>query len=95
MKKVLCFASMEIWSEYHKDIVLFLPHFNNILEVTGIEGYKFNLRYFVCNESSANYKAISLVYGQEFTTQHLKGCQWHLKSDVQKHLKHVWLQDQE
>ena len=67
MKKVLCLASMEICSEYHKDIVLFLHLFNKILEeVSGKEGYKFNPRYFVCDEAGANYKVIALVYGEEF-----------------------------
>ena len=39
MKKVLRLASMEICSEHHKDIVLFLHLFNKILEeVSGKEG---------------------------------------------------------
>ena len=96
MKKVLRLASMEIRSEHHKDIALFLHLFNKILEeVSGKEGYKFNPRYFVCDEAGANYKAIALVYGEEFAAQCVKGCQWHFKSDVQKHLKHVRPEDQD
>ena len=63
--------------------------------MSGKEGYKFNPRYFVCDEAGANYKVIALVYGEEFAAQHIKGCQWHFKSDVQKHLKHVWPEDQD
>ena len=82
--------------EHHKDIALFLHLFNKILEeVSGKEGYKFNPRYFVCDEAGVNYKAITLVYGEEFAAQHVKGCQWHFKSDVQKHLKHVRPEDQD
>ena len=96
MKKVLRLASMEIHLEHHKDIVLFLHLFNKILEeVSGKEGYKFNPRYFVYDEAGANYKAIALVYGEEFAAQRVKGCQWHFKSDVQKHLKHVRPKDQD
>ena len=96
MKKVLHLASMEIHSEHHKDIALFLHLFNRILEeVSGKEGYKFNPRYFVCDGAGTNYKAIALVYSEEFAAQHVKGCQWHFKSDVQKHLKHVRPEDQD
>ena len=80
MKKVLRLVSMEIRSEHHEDIVLFLTLFNKILEeVTGIPGYKFNPWYFVCDESGVNYKAIALVYGEEFAAKCVKGCQWHFK----------------
>ena len=96
MKKVLCLASMEIRSEHHKDIALFLHLFNKILEeVSGKEGYKFNPRYFVCDDAGTNYKVIALVYGEEFAAQRIKGCQWHFKSDIQKHLKHVRPEDQD
>ena len=90
MKKVLCLASMDIRSEHHKDIALFMTLFNKMLaEVKGDENYKFNPRYFVCDESGANYKALLLVYGEQFTSMHTKGCQWHFKQDVQKHMKNV------
>ena len=80
MKKVLRLASMEICSEHHEDIALFLTLFNKILEeVTGIPGYKFNPRYFVCDESGANYKVIALVYGEEFAAKRVKGCRWHFQ----------------
>ena len=96
MKKVLCLASMEIHSEHHKDIALFLQLFNKILEeVSGNDGYKFNPRYFVCDEAGTNYKVITPVYSEEFAAQCIKGCQWHFKSDVQKHLKHVQPEDQD
>ena len=96
MKKVLQLASMDIRSENHKDIALFFCLFNKILaEVKGEENYKFNPRYFVCNESGANYKALALVYGEQFASLHAKGCQWHFKQDVQKHMKNVTPQDQQ
>ena len=96
MKKVLRLASMDIRSEHHKDIALFMTLFNKMLaEVKGDKNYKFNLWYFVCDESGANYKALSLVYGEQFTSMCTKGCQWHFKQDVQKHMKNVAPHDQQ
>ena len=87
---------MDICSENHKDIALFFHLFNKILaEVRGDENYKFNPRYFVCDESGANYKALALVYGEQFASLRAKGCQWHFKQDVQKHMKHVCPDDQQ
>ena len=41
--------------------------FNEILQkVTGKPDYKFNPRYFMCNEGDTNHKAIKYVYGEEF-----------------------------
>ena len=51
---------------------------------TGKIGIKFNPRCFVCNESGANYVAITAVYGDDFYNNHIKGCQWHFKNDVNK-----------
>ena len=90
MKQILRLTSMEIWSENHTDIALFLHLFNEILsEVSGRPGYKFNPRYFVCDEGGANFKAIREVYGEEFVRHRVKGCQWHFKSDVRKHINKV------
>ena len=75
MKKILRLASMDIWSEHHRDIALFLTLFNKILvEVKLDPNYKFNPCYFVCDESGANYKALGLVYGEQFTSIRAKGC---------------------
>ena len=49
-------------------------------------GYKFNPRYFVCDEGGANYKAIVQVYGTEFSAIRVNGCQWHFKSDLKNHV---------
>ena len=96
MKKILRFASMDIRSENHKDIALFFHLFNKMLaEVKGDENYKFNPRYFVCDKSGANYKALALVYGEQFASLRAKGCQWHFKQDVQKHIKHICPDNQE
>ena len=96
MKKVLHLASMDIRSEHHKDIALFMTLFNKMLaEVKGDENDKFNPQYFVCDESGANYKALLLVYGEQFTSLCTKGCQWHFKQDVQKHMKNVAPHDQQ
>ena len=96
MKKVIRLVSMDIRSENHKDIALFFQMFNKMLaEVKGVENYKFNPRYFVCDESGANYKALALVYGEQFASLRAKGCQWHFKQDVQKHVKNVCPDDQQ
>ena len=74
MKKILCLASMEIRSEHHEQIGLFFKLFNEILSIVKEEsGYKFNPRYFVCDEAGANYKAIADVYGTEFSAIRVKG----------------------
>ena len=95
MKKVLRLASMDIRSENHKDIALFFRLFNKMLAEVKGENYKFNSWYFVCDESGANYKALALVYGEQFASLRAKGCQWHFKQDVQKHMKNVTPQDQQ
>ena len=96
MKKIIRLASMDIRSENHKDIALFFRMFNKMLaEVKGDENYKFNPRYFVCDESGANYKALGLVYGERFASLRAKGCQWHFKQDMQKHVKNVCPDDQQ
>ena len=58
-------------------------------------GYKFNPRYFVCDEAGANYKAIADVYGTEFSAIRVKGCQWHFKSDVKNYVSKLKPEDQE
>ena len=96
MKKVLQLASMDIRSENYKGVALFFRLFNKMLaEVKGEENYKFNPRYFVCDESGANYKVLVLVYGEQFASLCAKGCQWHFKQDVQKHMKNITPQDQQ
>ena len=74
--------------EMHKnaeDIALFFRLFNKILQkVTGNDKYKFNPRCFPCDKAGANYKAIKLVYGEEFCKQRVCGCQFHFKQQVQK-----------
>ena len=96
MRKMLRLASMEIRSENYRDIALFLTLFNEILAtVKNQPGYKFNPRYFVCDEAGANYKAIAEVYGAEFAATRVRGCQWHFKSDVKKHVSKLQPSDQE
>ena len=96
MKKILHLASMEIRSKHHEQIGLFFKLFNEILSIMKEEsGYKFNLRYFVCDEAGANYKAIADVYGTEFSAIRVKGCQWYFKSDVKNHVSKLKPEDQE
>ena len=83
MRKILRFASMDICSENSKDIAMFFHLFNEILEKeTGKPGYKFNPCTFMCEEGSANYKAIEMEYGTDFTKERVVGCQWHFKNDM-------------
>ena len=96
MKKILRLASMELRSENHKDIALFFSLFNEILStVSGVPNYKFNPRYFVCDEAGANYKAITELYRAEFSAMRVKGCQWHFKSDVKNHVTKLVPEDQD
>ena len=53
-------------------------------KVSGIPNYKFNPRCFLCDEAGANYKAIRLVYGDEFCQDRVRGCQFHFKQQIQK-----------
>ena len=96
MKKILRLASMKIRCEHHEQIGLFFKLFNEILSIVKEEsGYKFNPRYFVCDEAGANYKAIADLYGTEFSAIRVKGCQWHFKSDVKNHVSKLKPEDQE
>ena len=96
MKKMLRLASMEIRSENYRDIALFLTLFNEMLATVKNEpGYKFNPRYFICDEAGANYKAIAEVYGAKFAATRVKGCQWHFKSGVKNHMSKLQPSDQE
>ena len=96
MKKILQLVSMELRSENHKDIALFFSLFNEILStVSGVPNYKFNPRYFVCDEAGANYKAITELYRAEFSAICMKGCQWHFKSDVKNHVTKLVPEDQD
>ena len=90
MKMMVRLASMEIHSENHVHIAAFFRLFNKMLsEVKGEENYKFQPRYFVCDEGGANYKAIREVYGDEFCKNRVKGCQWHFKSNARRHAQKV------
>ena len=65
-----------IRSENFKDIGMFFHLFNEILEKeSGKPGYKFNPCTFMCDEGSANYKAIEMEYGTDFTKERVVGCQ--------------------
>ena len=67
MKQILRLASIELRSENYMDISLFLWLFNEMLvEISKRPGYKFNPRYFVCDEGGANFKAVLEVYGEDF-----------------------------
>ena len=57
--------------------------------------YKFNPRYFVCDEAGANYKAITALYGADFSAMRVKGCQWHFKSDVKNHASKLVPEEQD
>ena len=60
MKKILRLASMEIRSEHHEQISLFFKLFNEILSIVKEEsGYKFNPRYFVCDEAGGQLQGNS------------------------------------
>ena len=96
MKKILCLASMEIRSEHHEEIGLFFILFNEILSIVKEESsYKFNPRYFMCDEAGANYKTIAQVYGTEFSAIRVKGSQWYFKSDVKNSFSKLKPEDQE
>ena len=84
MGETLHLASMEIWSENTKDIVNKLCS-----EFKGEEGYKFNPEYFICDNGSANHKAICVVYSKAFVQNWVKGCIWHFKHDVISHLSKI------
>ena len=36
----------------------------------------------LCDKESANYKAIEIEYGSDFTKERVVGCQWHFKNDM-------------
>ena len=85
MREMLRLASMEMRSENTNDISIFFTLFNEVLEqVSGIKGYKFNPRCFMCDEGGTNHRAVREVYGEEFCRDQVRGCQFHFKQQVQK-----------
>ena len=90
MRKVIRLASVDIRTENTKDIALFLTMFNEILQkVTGKPDYKFNSRYFMCDEGGTNHKAIKCVIGEEVAKAREMGCQWHFRSDATKKARYA------
>lgn len=90
MRKILRLASMEIRTENSEDIAIFFRLFNEVLaKEKGEPGYKFNPRCFVCDEGGANYKGIALVYGQDFCSDRVRGCQFHFKHDLQRKAQRI------
>ena len=85
MREMLRLASMEMRSENTNGISIFFTLFNEVLEQgSGLKGYKFNLRCFMCEEGDANYRAVREVYGEEFCRDRVRGCQFHFKQQVPK-----------
>ena len=80
MREMLRLASMEMRSENTYGISIFFTLFNEVLE----QGYKFNLRCFMCDEGGTNYRAVREVYGEEFCRDWVRGCQFPFKQQVQK-----------
>ena len=90
MGKILCIANMDMRSENYVDIAKFLTHINEMLaEISGIPGYMFNPRAFVCDEGGAIWKAIRHVYGEEFVEERVFGCQFHFKNNIIRRSKDV------
>ena len=56
-------------------------------KASGIPNYKFNPRCFLCDEAGANYKAVRIVYGDDFCKDRVCGCQFHFKQQIQKKKK--------
>ena len=87
MLQILRLASMELQSENYIEISRFFTLFNRVCShVKGESGYKFNPCFFICDEGGANWKALHHIYGQQFTEAHIRGCQWHFKSDVRNYV---------
>ena len=85
MEEMTHLASMEMHSGNSNDIEIFLGLLNEVLQkVPGIQKDKFNPRCFLSNEGGANYKAVQMVYGEEFCHDSIRGCQFNFKQQVQK-----------
>ena len=90
MLQILHLASMELRSENYIEISRFFTLFNRVCShVKGESGYKFNPRFFICDEGGANWKALHHIYGEQFTEARVRGCQWHFKSDVWNYVHKV------
>ena len=74
---------MEIYSKNSKDTAEFFSLFNELVaKVFKTEGKMFNPKTFMCNEGGANHKAIGMIYGEDFATSRVVGCQWHFQNDA-------------
>ena len=90
MHEMIHLASMEMRTENSEDITVSFRLFNEVLKkVSGIPNYKFNPCCFLCDEGGANYKAVKIVYGEEFCRDRIRGCQFHFKQQVQKKKREV------
>ena len=62
---------MEAERENTESMVLFLKLFNDVLwEITGDQNYKFNPHGIMCDESGANFQAITEVFGKRISRLH-------------------------
>ena len=85
MREMIRLASMEMQTKNSNDIAIFFQLFNEILEkVSGIRNYKFDPQCFLCDEGGVNYKAVKIIYGEDFCCDRVRGCQFHFKQQVQK-----------
>ena len=82
MRYILHLASMEICSKNSIDIAQFFSFFNELVaKVSKTEGKMFNPNSFMCDEGAANHKAIRMVYGEDFATSRVMGCQRHFQNE--------------
>ena len=86
LKKLVRIASMEVKSESTQHIAIFWLLLNEVLEqYSGIQDYKFNPTTIIVDEAGANYCSIQEVFGKEFVTKRVIGCQMHFRSNVNEH----------
>ena len=91
----MCLACMEAEKENTESMALFLKLFNDVLhEITGNNNYKWKPHGMMCDESGANFQAISKVFGRKFLG-HTVSCQWHFWQCAKCHVKDINVHEQE
>ena len=95
VRRIMHLACMEAEKENTESMALFLKLFNDVLrEITGNNNYKWKPHGMMCNESGANFQAISKVFGREFLG-HTVSCQWHFWQCAKCHVKDINVHEQE
>ena len=90
MRMMNILAVMECPREDTFNIVLFFRTFNKALaEFLDEDEYMWDPLLLMMDEKGANFEAVTLVFGENFTKTKTVSCQWHFKNCAEKYITEV------